>query len=187
MEENTLNKNLWQAAGEAGLVLGLVSSGYLLVENLMAGHADQATLMMSFLALGLKITKILTCIGLMRFYMMKFAVENPDADKKSIFKMGRLTALHSSVLFSGILLADILYISPDLYEATFQEAVILMKDTFKLDANTIAALEQAKVSPSMLFMNNIVCCFLYGTALAAIFSFTIKVKNRFNEYKQDEQ
>lgn len=187
MEENTLNKNLWQASGTAGLVLGSVSAVYLFLGNLLAGTAEQATLLQSVLTMGLWSTKFIACIWLMKFFMMKFAFENPEADKKKIFKMGMLTALHSSILFSGVYLADILYISPDLYENAFQQTIVLIKEALQLDANTLAALEETHISPSMLFLNNMTYCFLYGTIVAALVSFSGKLNNTFTEHKQDEQ
>jgi hypothetical protein len=44
MEQNTLKKDMWNAASVAGLALGAVSSAYLFATQLIAGNLEAAVL-----------------------------------------------------------------------------------------------------------------------------------------------
>lgn len=174
------------AAGTAGLALGAVSSAYLFIGQLLAANLAPATLWQQIAAFALWAIKFVVCIWLMKFFMKKFAAENKGVTNKSVFRMGMLTALLSSIMFSAIYLANMLYISADFYETVFQTAIQQMAPT--LDSNSLTMMEKIMDRlPQILFFYYLIYCFLFGTVLSAIFSSNIPPKDPFADYKPDEQ
>ena len=186
MEQNTLKKNMWNAAGVAGLALGAVSAGYLFAGQILAGDLAPAVLWQQIVAIVLWIIKLVGCIWLMKFFMTRFASENYGIDNKTVFRMGMMTALLSAVMYSAIYLANMLYISADFYQMTFQTMMQQMAPA--MDSNSQAMLEKLIGNmPHLMFFYNMIYCFLFGTVLSAILSRTIPTKDQFAEYKPDEQ
>ena len=186
MEQNALKKNMWNAAGIAGLALGTVSTAYLFAGQWLAGDLAPATLWQQVVAIVLWAVKLVICIWMMKFFMTRFASEHDGIDNKTVFRMGMMTALLSAVMYSAIYLANILYISADFYEHTFQTMIQQM--TPAMDSNSLTMVEKliGKL-PQIMFFYNIVYCFLFGTVLSAILSRNIPAKDAFAEYKPDEQ
>ena len=118
--------------------------------------------------------------------MTKFAHENRDADKKQIFKMGVAAALLSALVYSGIYLANMQYISADYYNQIIDTCVQEM--SANLDSNSMTSLNKLlPMLPQILFFSNFVYCFLFGTILSAILSRKVVAQDPFNEFKSDEQ
>ena len=186
MEQKTLNQKTWHAAGTAGLILGVVSSAYLFSGQLIAGDLTPATVWQQVLSLVLWAIKFTLCIWIMKYSMTKFAHENRDADKKQVFKMGVAAALLSALVFSGIYLANMQYISADYYNQIIDTFVQEM--SANLDSNSMASLNKLlPMLPQILFFSNFIYCFLFGTALSAILSRKVVTQDPFNEFKSDEQ
>lgn len=184
MEQNELKKNMWNAAGVAGLALGTVSTAYLFAGQWIAGDLEPAVLWQQIVAMVLWAVKLAACIWLMKFFMTKFSSENEGTDNKTVFRMGMMTALLSAVMYSAIYLANMLYISADFYEHTFQTMIQQMAPV--MDSNSKALMEKLIGNmPQIMFFYNIIYCFLFGTVLSAILSKGIPAK--FAEYKPDEQ
>lgn len=169
MEQNVLSKNMWNSAGTAGLALGAVSAAYLFAGQLLAGNLEPAALWQQVTAFFLWVVKLGACIWLMKFFMTKFACENAITDNRIVFRMGMTTALLSALMYSAIYLANMLYISADFYEQTFQAAIEQMKPT--LDSNSLAMTERLIGNlPKIMFFYNLTYCTIFGTVLSAILS-----------------
>jgi hypothetical protein len=187
MEQNTLKKNMWNAAGTAGLALGAVSAAYLFAGQFIAGDIDApASFWQQAIAIVLWVTKFIGCIWLMNFFMKKFLRENEGIDQKTLFRMGMLTALLSALMFSAIYLANMLYISADYYDQIFQTAIRQMASS--LDSNSLSELRKIMDKlPQITFIYYLTYCFLFGTVLSAILSRNILPKNPFAVNRPDEQ
>ena len=186
MEQNTLKKNMWNAAGTAGLALGTVSAIYLFAGQFMAGSLAPATFWQQALGLVLWAVKFVGCIWLMNFFMKKFVRENEGIDQKTLFRMGMMTALLSALMFSAIYLANMLYISADFYNQVFQTAVQQIASS--LDSNSMSALRKVMDKmPQITFFSNLIYCFVFGTILSLILSRNIPNRNPFADYKADEE
>lgn len=173
MEQNILNKNIWSAAGTAGLALGAVSAAYLFAGQWISGDLAPAALWQSVIAIVLWTVKFAGCIWLMYHFMRKFAEENVGAHSKAVFRMGMATALLSALMYSGIYLANMLYISADYYNMVIQTTLQQMRPA--MDANSLAALDMVMDAlPQITFFYNLIYCFLFGTVLSAIISRKIK-------------
>ena len=186
MEQNAMIKNMWNAAGVAGLALGAVSSAYLFASQFIAGNLSEAVLWQQVIAIALWAIKIIACVWLMRFFMAKFASENSLTDRKTIFRMGMATAFLSALMFSAIYLANILYISADFYDQVLQTAIQQMTPT--LDSNSMSVIEKViDMLPQVLFFYYLTYCFLFGTVLSLIISRSIPTQENLPESQTDEQ
>ena len=186
MEQIAKKKQMWNSAGTAGLVLGTVSAAYLFAGQAIAGTLEPATAWQMIISTLLWIVKFGGCIWLMNFFMRKYATENNITDTKEIFRMGRATAFLSALLFSAIYLANMLYISADLYEQVYETAIQQMSAT--LDSNSLSALEKIIGNlPQISFFYNLIYCFIFGTVLSAILARNIGSKDPFTEYDSEEK
>ena len=177
---------MWNAAGTAGLALGAVSAAYHFAGQMLSGDLSPAVLWQQIAAFLLWMVKFVACIWLMKFFMTKFAKDNDIVDNKIVFRMGALTALLSAIMFSGITLANMLYISADYYDTLYQTLAQQMSAT--LDSNSLSMLEKVIDNlPQIIFFYYLTYCFLFGTVLSAILSRNIPAKDPFADYKPDEQ
>lgn len=185
MEQNVIQKNMWNAAGKAGLILGLVSIAYMYI-NKWVGQADLPTFLNMLINGVAWCAKFGGCIWLMMFFMKRFTAENPDADNSRTFKLGTAIALLSALVFSAFSFADVAFISADTY--TQQMEVLMEQMAPMFDSNTLSQMEKTMEKlPQITFFSNLIYCFLYGTILSAILSRNIPSKNPFADYKPDEQ
>ena len=76
MEQNAIRRNLWNSAGKAGLLLGLLSSVYLFI-NQWTTSAGISGFPGVLLNIVLWCAKFGGCIMLMMYFMKKFVAENP--------------------------------------------------------------------------------------------------------------
>lgn len=165
-------KSLWNEGSIAGIALGAVSIAYLFLSMLLA--KVPAILPVFWLA------KLVGCILLMRFFMIRVARKYPEADNGDTFKFGVIAAFCSALLYSASYLAYILYLAPD----TFTEAINMMMESSSamLDSNSIEMLEQIEPKlPRIAFFANFFWCFFIGLVLSAIFSRNIPSRNPFDE------
>ena len=184
MNQNLNIKTLWSKAGTAGAVLGAVS-GIFIFLRADSISAPMASMAVSFI---LWLVKFILCIWLMMFFMKKLCREYSQATNADTFKFGMLTALLSSLICSAIYLADVLFITPDLFSAQMDKMMQMYSSM--MDSNSMAMLEKMEDSyPQILFFSNLIYCFIYGTVLSAILSRSIPKNDPFASYgnEADEQ
>ncbi len=171
--------SMLEQAGKAGLVLGGVSIAYMLLTMLTGKAAENGpAILLGLVNILLWVAKFLGCIYLMRFFILRFAANAPEADNSRAFRFGTLTALLSALIYSAFYLAYVSFIAPD----TFEEALSALTDNPMLDSNTLTAVEDMiPRMPTISFFVNLIWCWLFGTILAAIFSRNISSKNPFDE------
>jgi len=180
MENTYSRKDLWDAAGKAGLVLGLVSSAYVLVSALltkMAGSTGMA-LLSTLLAFIFWAAKFAGCILLMKFFMKKFAAAHPGIDNSGTFRFGMVTALLSALIFAAFDMAYMTWIAPD----TMTQAMETIQESYgsMLPAESLEMMENMNFGV-ITFFTNLIYCFLFGTVLSAILSRNIPSRNPFAE------
>ena len=95
MEQNVIQKNMWNTASKAGLVLGLISTAYMFITK-WTGQAEMPTFVSMILTGLLWCVKFGGCIWVMMFFMKKFSAENPETDNKGTRKLGMAMALLSN-------------------------------------------------------------------------------------------
>jgi len=180
MEASYSSKDLWESAGVAGLVLGLVSIAYLAIGQLLSFETESVGLsvLTNVLAFVLWIAKFAGCILLMKYFMTKFCAAYPGAGNQDSFKFGVCAALLSALIYSAAYFAFVSFINPEM----ISEAMDMAMSSYSsmLDSNSLAMLENMKGNfPKIVFFSNLIYCFLFGTILSAILSRNIPSKDPF--------
>ncbi len=183
MEQNITRKDMWNTAAKAGLALGLASSAYIFVTQLMAGASG---FMMTLLGFLLWAAKFGGCIWLMAFFMKKFAASHPEAGSKGTFRLGMAAALLSALVCAAAAFANVAFISGDALaeqmELTMQQMAPMM------DSNSMAVMDSYMENlPQITFFSNLLYCFVFGTVLSYILSRSIPSRDPFADYKPDQQ
>jgi hypothetical protein len=178
MEKPVSRKDFWDSAGKAGLVLGLVSIAFMLVNWLLTKAAETTgrTFLFTLLGLPVWVAKFVGCIALMKFFMKKFSASHPAVDNSGTFRFGMAVAALSALVFSAFQLAYTTWIAPDTF-AEAQEAAIAAYGSM-LPAESIEMMENMNFGV-VTFFTNLIYCFLFGTVLSAIFSRNIPSRNPF--------
>ena len=178
MEKRISSKDLWDGAGKAGLVLGLVSSAYVLISMLLTklGGSTGMALVSTLLSFLLWALKFGGCIYLMKLFMTRFANAHPDADNSDTFRFGMATAFLSALIFSAFDMAYLTWIAPD----TMTQAMESVTEMYgnMMPAESLEMLEGINFG-HVTFFTNLIYCFLFGTVLSAILSRNIPSRNPF--------
>ena len=185
MEQNVIQKNMWNTAGKAGLFLGLTSTAFLFISQFL-GQIEIPALVSSILSFVLWSAKFVGCIWIMKYFMKKFASENTSTTNAGTFKLGMITAILSALVYSAVTFANVAFISPELFEE--QMNVVMQQMAPMMDSNTRALMETYQENLAQItFFSNLIYCFLYGMILSFILSRNIPSKDPFADYKPSEE
>lgn len=184
MEQNVTQKNMWNTAGKAGLILGLASTAYLFITQFI-GQTEMPAFVNSILGFVLWAAKFIGCIWIMKFFMKKFTAENEGTTSSNTFRLGMAMAILSALVYSAFAFANVAFISPDLY--TEQMDAMMQQMAPMMDSNTMSVMETYMENLAQItFFTNLIYCFLYGMVLSFILSRNIPSKDPFAEYKQEQ-
>lgn len=180
------NKGLWNEAARSGLVLGLISIVYMVLNALMAKIQASGALaaVINVADILLWAAKLVLCIRLMKVFMQKFAADDSVTNSDS-FRFGTATALLSALLYAGFSLAWMLFIQPDMFEDSMAAAMQLYEGMLTED-QLVSLQELIPRLPTIMFFVNLVWCWLFGTILAGIFSRNIPPRNPFEQPTEDQ-
>lgn len=178
-------ESIWNEAGKAGAVLGVVCIVYSVLNSLLGNVESGSKLIGVLVALGngvLWLAKFFACIYLFRFFLKKHSDKNPEVDNAGTFKYGMLVALLSALICSAYDFVDIKFLHPN--------AVSKVTDALR-SAGTLTSAQLDEMDaltpklPTIVFFTRLVWCWLFGTFLASIFSRNIPSRNPFErENKQ---
>lgn len=184
MESDT-KKMLWNTAGTAGLLLGLISTASMFIGQGMASLQTSAFLT-TLAGAVLWVAETGGCIYFMRLYMKKFASACPEVDNKATFRMGMATAFLSALVYSAASFANMAFISADMYAEQYE--LLIQQMAPMMDSNTMTVMDRMISNmPQITFVSNLIYCFLFGTVVSAILSRNIPDKDPFADYKPDQQ
>ena len=185
MENRIPRKDLWDSAGKAGLVLGLVSSAYVIITYFLAklSGSTGTALLATLLSFLLWAAKFGGCIYLMKLFMTKYGAAHPGLDNSDTFRFGMVTALLSALVFSAFDMAFVTWVAPD----TFSKAIETAQESYGslLPAESLEAMEEMNFG-LISFFTNLIYCFLFGTVLSAILSRNIPSRNPFADFRQND-
>ena len=185
MEQNVIQKNMWNTAGKAGLLLGLVSTAFLFISQFL-GQVEIPKFINSILSFVLWSVKFVGCIWIMKLFMKKFVSENNGVRNSNTFRLGTTMALLSALVYSAFAFANVAFISPELFEG--QMDAVMQQMAPMMDSNTQGMMETYLENlPQITFFSNLIYCFVYGMILSFILSRNIPSKDPFADYKPDEQ
>ena len=178
-------RTIWNEAAKSGLVLGIFTAVFMFTGILTAGLASGgfgARLAGSLISVALWLVKFVGCLWLLRFFMLKFAVNHPELTPKSSFRFGMFTALTSAIIVAGVNLINLTVISPD--------SINQLIDTYMAlgDSDRVALERTMSKLPQISFFVTLVYCFLYGVIASKIFSMSIPPRDIFGDTvdEQDE-
>lgn len=185
MEQNVIQRNMWNTGAVGGAVLGAVSAAYLFLSHPLG--SSEMPVFISMLASGvLWLAKFAGCIFLMGFFMKKFVSAYSNADNSATFRLGMIMAFTSALIFSAVSYADMTFISADRYAEQFD--MIMPQMSSAMDTNTMNAMDRMiERLPEFTFFSNFIYRTLYGIVLAFILSRNIPRIDPFANYKPDEQ
>ena len=177
MEQNATQRNMWNAAGKAGLILGLTSTAFMYASQLIS--QSELNAIISSIANGIIwLAKFIGCIYLMRFFMKKYASLNDGTTNSETMKFGMAVSLLSALVYAAFTLANVTLISPDLYAQQIDQIMQTYAQT--MDSNTLAQMDKfMDKMPQITFITNLIYCSLYGMVLSFILSRNIPSKNPF--------
>ena len=185
MENRIPRKDLWDSAGKAGLVLGLVSSAYVVITYLLAkvSGSTGTALLVTLLNFLLWAAKFGGCIYLMKLFMTRYAAAHPGCDNSDTFRFGMVTAFLSALIFAAFDLAYVTWIAPD----TYSQAIEAVTEAYgsMLPAESIEAMQEINMG-QVSFFTNLIYCFIFGTVLSAILSRNIPSRNPFADLHQND-
>lgn len=183
--ESTTKKTMWNYAGKAGLMLGLISTASMFLGQAASTITDNSSALTLLLGMLLWCAETGGCIYLMYFFMKKLANDS-SVDNSTTFKMGVATAFLSAIVYSAAAFANMAYISTDLYAEQMQMTIQQMDSV--MDANTRSMFNNLMENlPQITFFTNLIYCFLFGTVASFIISRMVPSKDPFADYKPQEE
>ena len=171
MAESYSRKDFWDGAGKAGLVLGLVSIVYMLIEQLLLQDAAEklGTAPATLVTFLLWTAKFVGCILLMRWFMRRFANTHDGVTRRDASRYGSAIALTSALIYSAFVLAWSKFIDTEMFTRAFEQAA--EQYSAYMDSNTMEMMEEMQGQmPVIAFFSNFIWCFLYGSILSSILS-----------------
>ena len=169
--DSATKKIFWNYAGIAGLMLGMISSTNMFIGQYLSTLVESRILITVVGGL-LWCAETGGCLGLMYFYMKKFALENPSEDRKTIYRLGMAIAFLSALLYAAVSFANIAYFSADYFAGASQE--LIQNAASSLDSNSRTLLAKFLENlPQIAFFSNLIYCFIFGTVASAIISRSI--------------
>ena len=216
MEQNVIQKNMWNTAGKAGLFLGLTSTAFLFISQLL-GQVEIPVFLNSILSFILWTAKFIGCIWIMKFFMKQFAAENKEATNLVLpfWNWGIFyeKLIHSILvgtyqsegnaenkalnywwgMSAGVI--DLVYSAFAFANVAFispdlfteQMDAMMQQMAPMMDSNTMSVMETYMENLAQItFFSNLIYCFLYGTVLSFILSRNIPSKDPFAEYKPEQ-
>ena len=185
MKEPVSRRILWNEAGKAGLVLGIVPIVYSLLATLLAklsGGVGVAMLLSVFKFL-VWAAKFAGCIYLMKFFMTKFAEKYDGVDNKKSFRFGMAIAALSALIVAAFTLLQSTLLNPEEIQEAMQESI--SQYSSMLDSNSMSALDSMMNNmPQIMFFSNLIYCFLFGTVVSSILSRNIPSRDPFANGQQ---
>lgn len=184
MRQDIDMRTILNEAAKSGLLLGLFTGVFIYVAMLIGminSDSFGAKLMITVVNALLWMLKLVGCLWLLRFFMLRFAVANPTLTPRSSFRFGMLfTALFSAIIVAGIGLVNITLIAPESMQSAIEAA--MQSYSSALSASDQVTLERTLSRlPQISFFSSLVYCFLFGTVAAKIFSASIPPRDIFGE------
>ena len=166
--DSATKKIFWNYAGTAGLMLGMISSTNMFIGQYLSTLVESRILITVVGGL-LWCAETGGCLGLMYFYMKRFASEFPSEDRKRIHRLGVAIAFFSALIYAAMTFANIAYISADYFADAFQQ--LIQNAASALDSNSRALMVKIMDNlPQIAFFSNLIYCFIFGTIVSSILS-----------------
>lgn len=175
---------IWSEAAKAGLLLGAFTSAFIFINMLTSSFATAsvgARFAGFILNTALWLVKFIGCLWLLRFFMLRFVSERPEATGRDSFRFGVVVALTSALIVAGASLLNI-----NLSQETYQETVNTVMQSYLgaagiTDSERVAIEHMMGSLPTISFFMTLIYCFLFGVAASGIFSRSIPPEDIFKD------
>ena len=175
---------MWEDAGKAGLVLGLVSTAYLFLNQFLS-DLQMPSLLTMVLSTIIWAVKFGGCIWLMMYFMKRLVRQNPEADNSTTFRFGIMTAALSALVYAAASFANISFIAAETIAE--QTELMLQQMAPMMDSNSMSQVDKMMDKlPQITFFSNLFYCFFFGTILSFILSRNIPSRNPFANNTSEE-
>lgn len=176
MNQDLTTRTIWGKAGVAGAALGIFSSIFIFLS--MAIDGISSAVITGGISIVLWAVKFVGCILIMRHFMKRLCQEYEGVGNADTFRLGMITALLSALIYSAAYLANILFISPDVFAGQMESMTQMYAPM--LDSNSMSVLQKMEDNfPQISFFSNLIYCAVYGTVLSAILSRNIPRRDPF--------
>ena len=184
MEQNAIRRQMWEDAGKAGLILGIISTAYLFLSQLLSGIQISSVLSVAISTI-LWAAKFGGCIWLMMYFMKRLVAKMPGADNSTSFRFGMIVSILSALVYSAASFANIAFISGD--AIVEQTNLMLQQMAPMMDSNSMEHMDKMMEKlPQITFFSNLIYCFFFGTILSFILSRNIPSRNPFENNTSEE-
>lgn len=173
-------KILWNKAAKNGIALGLFTALCRMVSQFVTS-TDIPSAGTAVLNGLVWLIQFAGCIWIMKFLMERLVTQYDGVTGRDTARYGRLLALSSSLIFSAVMLADVLFISPE----TVTKQMDLLYEMYgsMIDTNTRATLQAMENAyPQIMFFSTFIYSWLYGVILSAILSRSIPRRDPFDSF-----
>lgn len=175
---------MWEDAGKAGLVLGLVSTAYLFLNQFLS-DLQMPSLLSMVLGTIIWAVKFGGCIWLMMHFMKRLVRQNPEADNSTTFRFGMMTAALSALVYAAASFANISFIAAETIAE--QTELMLQQMAPMMDSNSMSQVDKMMDKlPQITFFSNLFYGFFFGTILSFILSRNIPSRNPFANNTSEE-
>ena len=179
MEENITRRKIWDQAGVAGLILGMILAiamllnGLILNSQMSAGASSITSLLVSLFRIG-------GYIVAMAYFMGLFSGLNPQATQSEIFRFGRAAAILAALINAAAGFADAAYLNQELYVNQYEAILEMFNPMMGSDFNTTSGWMLRHV-PHLTFFSCLPNAAILGSVLAFILSRKIQVSRNGND------
>lgn len=171
-------QSIWSAAALPGIILGAVSIAYLLICHFCGNISSP--ILQSLLTVLLWVAKFGGSLYLLYWFTKRYTLELDEAAPADAFKFGMVLALLSAFVYSAFYFVYAQFIAPDIFEAGFD----MINESYSqyMDQAAIDEILNMKPDfPKMLFVVNLVYCWLFGTVASSFFARSIVPSNPFKQ------
>lgn len=170
---------VWNISAKAGLVLGLISSAYLLYGKVIE-TTEFKGFFASLLTFVVWAVKFGACVYLMKYYLKGLRDNYSGVGKKQMMNLGMRISLLSALVYAGFTLAEYLIISPDYYANMMDTMMGIYAQS--MDEASLEVMESMMSKlPTISFFSTLIYSFLFGTVLSSIWSSKLDDSNPFSE------
>ncbi len=174
MEENITRKKIWDQAGTAGLILGLILSILMLLNGLIL-NSDFNAAVSSITSMLLSIVRIGGYIVVMAYFMGLFAAANPKMVRSDAFRFGRAAAILSALIYAATSFADAAYLNSEIYTTQYEAIIKTIEPIMGYDYKEGSEWILNHV-PHMTFFSCLANTAILGSVLAYILSRKLQIR-----------
>lgn len=174
MEENMTSRKIWDQAGTAGLILGLILSILMLLNGLIL-NSDLNAAVASVISMLISIVRIGGYTVTMAYFMGLFSAANPNTARSDAFRYGRAAAILSAIIYAAASFADAAYLNSEIYITQYDAIIKTIEPIMGFDYKETSQWIMNHI-PHMTFFSCLANTAILGSVLAYILSRKLQIR-----------